>query len=143
VFSVVEGVLLRPRPYPDDGRIVRVGATTHTSRESAASFSDRGYWHFVNNNRSFEKFGAYRVPDSTAPLTGDGPALPVESGTMTLSAFEALGVFPELGRLPTPAEDAPGAAHVALIGHDLWVNRYGPTDQSPADESICSACRGR
>ncbi|HET9193947.1 MAG TPA: ABC transporter permease, partial [Vicinamibacterales bacterium] len=130
VFSVVEGVLLRPLPYPDDGRIVRVGATTHSSRDSAASFSDRGYWHFVDNNRSFEKFGAYRVLDSAASLTGDGAPLPVEPGTMTLSAFKALGVFPELGRLPTPEEDAPGAARVALIGHDLWVNRYG------ADPSI-------
>ena len=130
VFSVVEGVLLRPLPYPDDGQLVRVGATTHSSRDSAASFSDRGYWHFVENNRSFDKFGAYRVMDSAVPLTGDGHGLPVESGRMTLSAFEALGVFPELGRLPTPEEDAPGAARVALIGHDLWVNRYA------ADPSI-------
>jgi putative ABC transport system permease protein len=130
VFSVVEGVLLRPLPYPDDGRIVRVGATTYSSRDSAASFSDRGYWHFVDNNRSFEKFGAYRVTNSAVPLTGDGPALPVEPGRMTLSAFEALGVFPELGRLPRKEEDAPGGARVALIAHDLWVNRYG------ADPSI-------
>ena len=125
VFSVVEGVLLRPLPYPDDDRIVRVGATTHASRDSAASFSDRGYWHFADHNRSFEKFGAYRAMDNAAPLTGDGPALPVKTGQMTLSALEALGVFPELGRLPTPEEDVPGAARVALIGHDLWVNRYG------------------
>ena len=76
--------LTGPLPYPDDGRIVRVGATTHSSRDSAASFSDRGYWHFVDNNRSFEKFGAYRVLDSAASLTGDGAPLPVEPGTMTL-----------------------------------------------------------
>ena len=67
MFSVVEGVLLRPLPYPDDGRIVRVGATTYSSSGQREHRSrDRGYWHFVNNNRSFEKFGAYRVVDSAS-----------------------------------------------------------------------------
>jgi putative ABC transport system permease protein len=130
IFSVVESVLLRPLPYPDEGRIVRVGATTYSSRDRAASFSPRGYWHFVDNNRSFEKFGGYRVLDSNAPLTGDGRSLVVQPGSMTLSAFEVLGVFPELGRLPTPEEDAPGGPSVALLSHDLWVSQYG------ADRSI-------
>ena len=98
--------------------------------DRGASFSPRGYRHFVNNNRSFEKFGGYRKMDSTAPLTGDDPALLVDRGLMTLSAFEVLGVFPELGRLPTPEEDAPGGPSVALLSHDLWVSRYG------ADPSI-------
>ena len=49
---------------------------------------------------------------------------------MTLSAFEVLGVLPELGRLPTPEEDAPGGPSVVLLSHDLWVSRYG------ADPSI-------
>jgi predicted permease len=130
MFSVVESVLLSPLPYPEEGRIVRVGATSYTARDRASSFSPRGYWHFVNNNRSFEKFGGYRVLDSTAPLTGDDPALVVDPALMTLSAFEVLGVFPELGRLPTPEEDAPGGPSVALFSHDLWVSRYG------ADQSI-------
>jgi hypothetical protein len=44
---------------------------------------------------------------------------------MTLSAFEVLGVYPELGRLPTPEEDAPGGPPVVLLSHDLWVSQYG------------------
>ena len=44
---------------------------------------------------------------------------------MTLSAFEVLGVFPELGRLPTPEEDAPGGPSVALLSHALWESQYG------------------
>jgi predicted permease len=130
IFSVVESVLLRPLPYPDEGRVVRVGATTYSSRDRAGSFSPRGYWHFVDNNRAFEKFGGYRLLDSTVPLTGDVPALLVDPSGMTLSAFEVLGVFPELGRLPTPEEDAPGGPSVALLSHDLWASQYG------ADPSI-------
>ena len=125
IFSLVESVLLRPLPYPDEGRIVRVGATNRARPESAMPFSDRGYWHFVNNNRSFEKFGASLGAAVPVPLTGDGPPRQVRLGVMTLSAFEVLGVFPELGRLPRPEEDAPGGPSVVLLSHDLWVSQYG------------------
>ena len=64
IFSVIDGVLRRPLPYPDEDRIVRVAATTYATDANSRgdrgnSFSDRGYWHFANNNRSFEKFGGY------------------------------------------------------------------------------------
>jgi putative ABC transport system permease protein len=128
IFSVVESVLLKPLPYPDEERIVRVAATVHAREgergDRGNAFSDRGYWHFANNNRSFSKFGAYAGP-LPVPLTGGGAARQVGVGLMTLSAFEALGVFPELGRLPTPEEDAPGASTIALLSHDLWVSQYG------------------
>ncbi len=131
IFSVVEGVLVRPLPYPDEGRVVRVGAANYASRDSAMPFSPRGYWHFVNNNRSFQKFGGFLFPQAVPyPLTGDGLPLQVNTGLMTSSAFDVLGVFPELGRLPTPEESAPRGPSVVLLSHDLWANRYG------ADSSI-------
>jgi predicted permease len=130
IFSVVEGVLLRPLPYPDEGRIVRVGATNFASPGSAMPFSPRGYWHFFNNNRSFQKFGGFLLPRTLPyPLTGDGPPLQVATAAMTAGAFDVLGVFPELGRLPTPEESVPRAPSVVLLGHDLWTTRYG-TDPS-------------
>jgi hypothetical protein len=62
IFSVVESVLLKPLPYPDEDRVVRVAATVHdrggARGDRGNAFSDRGYWHFATNNRSFEKFGA-------------------------------------------------------------------------------------
>ena len=133
VFTVVEGVLLSPLPYADEDRVVRVAATTHRAREEERGnqpFSPRGYWHFVNNNRSFQKFGGSFVRTLPFSLTGDGPPVQVDVGLMTLSAFEVLGVFPERGRLPTPEEDAPRGPSVALLSHQLWVSRYG------ADPSI-------
>ena len=132
IFSVVESVLLRPLPYPDEGRIVRVAATVRTSTDGGDrgnAFSDRGYWHFVNNNHSFQTFGGY-MPPLQFSLTGEGLPLQVDVGVTTLNAFEVLGVFPELGRLPTREEDAPGGPSVALLSHDLWVRQYG------ADPSI-------
>jgi putative ABC transport system permease protein len=128
IFSVVESVLLKPLPYPDEDRVVRVAATAHAvggeRGDRGNAFSDRGYWHFANNNRSFAKFGAYGGPLSV-PLTGEGAPRLVGAAVMTLSAFEAIGVLPELGRFPAAEEDSPGGAAVALLSHDLWVSQYG------------------
>ncbi|HJR71397.1 MAG TPA: ABC transporter permease [Gammaproteobacteria bacterium] len=128
IFSVVESVLLQPLPYPDEDRIVRVAATVYESRgargDRGNAFADRGYWHFANNQRSFEKFGGYYGPEQL-PLTGDGPPRQVGVTYMTLSAFEVLGVSPELGRFPTSEEDARGGPSVVLLSHDLWVSQYG------------------
>ena len=125
IFSVVESVLLQPLPYPDEDRIVRVAATTYRGGGDRGNpFSDRGYWHFVNNNRSFDKLGGYFGP-LPVPLTGDRAPRHVRMGMMTSSAFEVLGVFPELGRLPRPEEDAPGGQPVVLLSHDLWASQYG------------------
>jgi len=127
IFSVVDGVLLRPLPYPDADRIVRVsaGVLPQAGGGPVAPFSDRGYWHFKDNNRSFEAFGAYEAGNVQWPLTNDGPPLQVDVALMTLSAFEVLGVQPQRGRLPTPEEDVPDAPQVVLISDGLWVDRYG------------------
>ena len=89
------------------------------------TFSPRGYWHFANNNRAFQKFGGSRVRTLPFSLTGDGSPVQVNVGLMTLGAFEVLGVFPEHGRLPTPEEDAPRGPSVALLSHELWVGQFG------------------
>ena len=134
IFSVVQSVLLRPLPYPDEGRIVRVAATTYQSSTAATNrgnvFSPAGYLHFAANNRTFEAFGGYLAFTPQLSITGDGVPLRATSAQITLNAFEVLGVLPEWGRLPTAEEDAPGGAAVALLSHDLWVSRYG------ADRSI-------
>jgi predicted permease len=134
IFSVVESVLLQPLPYPDEGRIVRVAATTYPSEGDTApgenTFSPAGYRLFADNNRVFEAFGGFFPVPLQFSISGDGSPLRVNVGQMTLGAFEALGVLPERGRLPTAEEDTLGGPVVALLGHDLWVNRYG------ADPSI-------
>jgi predicted permease len=129
IYSVVNAVLLRPLPYPDADRIVRVGAMVLPQAGAGESpdgivFSDRGYWHFVNGNRAFEVFGGYEGVQQL-PLVGEGPPLQIDVALMTRSAFEVLGVQPERGRWPSAEEDVPDAPQVVLISHELWVDRYG------------------
>ncbi len=126
IFSVVDGVLLRPLPYPDADRIVRVSAATLPQAGGGeAPFSDRGYWHFKDNNRAFEAFGGYELGNPQWPLTGDGPPLQVDVALLSLSAFEVIGTLPQRGRFPAPEEDVPDAPLVVLLSDGLWVDRYG------------------
>ena len=134
IFSVVEGVLLRPLPYPDEGRIVRVGPTTYASQRqcgvvlASRLLALRQQQSLVPEVR--RRIACWTVP---YPLTGDGPALAGDPGMMTLSAFEVLGVFPELGRLPTPEEDAPGGpSRRAVESRSLGEPVTEPTRRSSA-----------
>ena len=134
IFSVVDGVLIRPLPYPDADSLVRVAARTLPQANITGGevpFSDVGYWHFFNNNRAFEHFGAFRAyalpgePDPWALTTADGSAISVGFARMTASAFAAVTVQPQIGRWPTPEEDAPDGPRVALLSHRLWSEAFG------------------
>ncbi|MEX2049062.1 MAG: ABC transporter permease [Gemmatimonadota bacterium] len=127
IYSVVDAVLLRPLPYPEADRIVRVaaGVLPQAGGGPEAPFSDRGYWHFVEGNRAFEAFGGYEGGSAQWPLTGDGPPLQLDVALVTLRAFEVLGVQPQRGRWPTQEEDVPDAPLVVLISDGLWADRYG------------------
>jgi hypothetical protein len=123
----VDGVLLRPLSYPEADEIVTVAAATlpEVGGEDAP-FSDRGYWHFVENNRAFETFGGFSGGNAQWPLTGtDGPPIQVDVAALTVSALEIIGVYPQRGRFPSAEEDVPDGPAVALISDGLWTNRFG------------------
>ncbi len=123
IFSVVDGVLLRPLPYPDAEEIVTVSLGASAGGVDEIPFSDRGFWHFVEKHRSFAAFGGYTVQN--VPLVGDGPPEQVTAALMTRGAYDVLGLPPVRGRLPSEEEDAPGGPLVAVIGHAMWQNRFG------------------
>lgn len=124
IFSVVHGVLLSPLPYANVDRIVRVSteAVPPTGLEELP-FSQAGYWHFVENQRSYEAFGGYSEARRNY-LSGDGATQDVSVAGMSVDAFEVLGMLPQAGRLPTREEER-SHARVLLISHDLWVARFG------------------
>ena len=123
IFSVVDGVLLRPLAYPNADEIVTVAAEASPGGVAEIPFSDRGFWHFAEKNRSFAAFGGYTTQN--LPLVGDGEPVQVQAGVMTRGAYEVLGVSPLRGRLFTAEEDVPGGTRVVLISHAMWQNRFG------------------
>jgi putative ABC transport system permease protein len=124
VFSFVYGILLRPLPYPEPERLVRLYsvATQEGGRESGSSVLDVEDW--LRLGRSLEAAGAYTEFD--ADVRGDGPAQPVRMCQLNEGALRALGVKPILGRLFDAEEDrAGGDVHKAVISHGLWQSRFG------------------
>jgi len=112
IFSVVNGVLLRPLPYDRADRLATIYG--HWQLKDRAELSESEYWDMREQARSFERIAAYA--DGSANLTGSGAPERLTVGYMTADALPVLGVAPVLGRTFTPAEDLPGqpAAHDAV-----------------------------
>jgi putative ABC transport system permease protein len=126
IFTVVNAVLLRPLPFPDPDRLVRVWHVppeksfpgVKTFPVSPANFLD---WRA--ESRTFESMSAYSTRHANLTV-GDRP----ESVTATYadsSFFNVVGVKPALGRTYTPDEDRSGAGHVAVLSHRIWKTRFG------------------
>jgi hypothetical protein len=124
VFSVLDGVLLRPAPLPHIDRLVMVwetDTTTGTTREPA---SVPDYLDFVERSRSFERLAAIASGQVTlVSPEGDAQRLPaLEVGEAFLPL---LGVEPLTGRGFAADDVRPGAPRVVLIGERLWERRFG------------------
>jgi predicted permease len=124
VFSVVNGVLIRPFPYRDAERLVRVASVLRTEGnvERGCSLLDIEDWN--RRSKLVEYFGAYTNFDSQ--VIGDGPAEAIQMTQLNQEAFRALGVEPVLGRWFDPMEDRRGGAtNKAILSYDFWQTRYG------------------
>lgn len=126
LFSVVDGVLLRPLAFPEPERLVEVrGEPTDGDVEAvgpAASYPD--YVDLRAQATRFAHLAAFRTFPATFTAAGSEPTrLDVLYATANL--FPTLGVRPLLGRALLPADEQPGAAAVAVLGHALWRQRFG------------------
>ena len=124
VFTLVNAVLLRPLPYPESGRLVIVRA--HDPR-GGTGLSYPDVQRLQGQLASFEAWGLYRPGYAgTLDRNSDNP-LPVQDMRITPELFPLLGLQVVLGR-PLTSDDAIDAnPDVAVIGHDLWLTRFGGT----------------
>jgi predicted permease len=121
LFSVVNGVLLNPLPYPEPDRLVAVYASTPSFDESSLSYPNFLDWH--KDNHSFSALGAFRPDDYN--LTGAGEPERLHGHQISAEFFSALGISPILGRDILPEEDQAGGTPVVLIGDGLWKRKFG------------------
>jgi putative ABC transport system permease protein len=125
IFSALNAVLLKPLPYPDANRLVRLVAHNPvmgipSSNVSAADFTD---WQ--REARSFEGLAAFSTfSTTTRPRSADDAAERI-GGAMQTNLFPVLGVAPALGRAFVPADVHPGVASAAIVSHGFWQRRYG------------------
>jgi putative ABC transport system permease protein len=123
VLSVVDGVLLRPLPYPDAERPVIVWQNDRlrgTEREASSAPDNRDY---LEQSRSFTALAARTRLDRTLGTLAD--PVRVSSARVTASFFPLLGVPPLLGRTFLPEDEQPGRDRVVLLTEAPWRAHFG------------------
>lgn len=120
IFSIADGILLRPLPYPEPERIVRLNHMAR-GREDAA-FSSADFLDIKRDSTTFASIAGYR--EDLVDLTGTGDPVRVSGVQTTAGFFDVFGAKPLLGRTYQEASDRPGASLV-VIGEGLWQRQFG------------------
>ena len=120
IFSIVNGVLLKPLPYKDPGKLVRIWEKWGGFDHGSVSYLNFVDWR--ERNKSFEKMASYRWAGYN--LSGGKEPERIFGQTVSAEFLSVLGVSPALGRDFTPEEDRLGANLTAIISDSLWKRRY-------------------
>src|SRR5690349_21413302 len=121
IFSVVNGVLLNPLPFPHSDQIVSLFTQMPNFKNGSISYPNFEDW--CRMNRTFSSMAAYRSDGFNLVGTGDPERLHGEM--VSAGFFEMLGVNPVLGRTFSPDEDRIGANPTVMITEGLWKRKYG------------------
>lgn len=123
IFSLVDGILLRPLPYEQPDRLVRLVQSQRQLGLDTWNLSQATFSFLRDNNHSLESVAAYTT--SGANLTGSGEPERVTIGTVSADFFKVLGIPPLLGRGFSAGEDTPGKNGVCVISFGFWQRRFG------------------
>ena len=121
LFSVVNGVLLNPLPFPSPDELVAVYTKSPTFQESSISYPNFLDWQ--RDSQSFASLCAFRSDNFN--MTGAGKPERVHTHMISAEFFTALGMQPVLGRAFRPEEDKAGAGPVAILSDGLWSRKFG------------------
>jgi putative ABC transport system permease protein len=123
IFSVVNGVLFRPLPYPHADRLVNIWSNAPGLGYDQFPLSPDLFLFYRRHNQVFEDMAL--VQRRRANVTEGGAPEVVDAAVTTHSYFATLGAGFSRGRPYTADEDKDTAAHVVVLSHRLWTRRYG------------------
>jgi predicted permease len=123
IFSVVNGVILKPLPYPQPERLVGAWLTAPGVMQGPLQQSAGTYFMLRDSAESFEDIGLWQ--SGTATITGRGEPEQVDTLWVTDATLPLLRVTPALGRLFTKDDDAPNGPSVVMISHRYWQRAFG------------------
>ena len=122
IFSLVNSILLRPLPFREPDRVVRLIQASPKLGLDTWGVSQADFAAYREQNRSFESIALF---NSTAiNLTGEGEPERLPMTSVTADFFKVLGVNPVLGRTFVEGEDAEGKNLVCVISHRFWQRRF-------------------
>lgn len=124
IFSIVEGVLLRPLPFANPGELVTLGDRLEGVNYGGESpgVTAMGVRIYQRDTRAFTSLGGYRTATYELSRSGDTPAQ-IDAARLTASVFPTLGVSPFMGRVFTKEEDE-GSRQVAVLSYRTWRSRF-------------------
>jgi predicted permease len=122
IFSVVDGVLLKPLPYPEPEKLVGVWLTAPGIKIKDLNLSPSIYFIFRDENRTFESFGMYEA--DRVSVTGIAEPEQVRSMLVTAGALPTLRVQPLLGRSFSPQDELPATPETVILCYGYWQQRF-------------------
>ncbi len=123
IFSVLEGVLLKPLPYPHPEQLIGVWHTAPGVGILNLNMSPSVYFIDREQNTTFQDIGAY--DGDSLSVTGAGEPEQVRGLDVTDGTLPILGVKPVLGRLFTREDDSPGSPDTVLLSYGYWHQKFG------------------
>ena len=122
VFSVVNGVLLKPLPYADPGALIGVWQTSARLNIKKLEASPSDYFTFREENRTFQAFGVWN--GGSVAVTGQVTPEQVRCLFVTEGTLNALGVQPALGRWFNQSDDSPATPETVILTYGYWQRKF-------------------
>ncbi len=123
IFSVLEGVLLKPLPYPHSEELVGVWLTAPGLNIKEVPLGAADYFVYHEQNRVFQEFGLYQ--GTSLNVTGVAEPEKVPGLMVTNGTLPALGTMPMLGRWFNPQDDLPGSPETVMLTYGYWRRKFG------------------
>ncbi len=127
IFSITDAVLLRPLPYPDAKRLIRIWQSEPQMGEGHLGAAPPEFAAYRDRARAFASFAGYQ-PESF-DLTNDGEPEHLSGYAVTASLFQTLQVEPFIGGTFSRQEELPGAQLVVVLSYGFWRAHYGEDQQ--------------
>ena len=123
VFGVIEGVLLKPLPYPKAEELAGIWLTAPGINIKKLNLSPADYFIYREQNQTFQDIGVYNTDSDTITGVGEPEQVPVLN--VTDGMLPLLGIRPFLGRLISRKDDSPDSPETAMITYGYWQRKFG------------------
>jgi putative ABC transport system permease protein len=124
IFSVVNALLIRPLPYGESDRLVKINNFEARSNSDSA-VSPPGFVDYRDQSHSYQSVSATYLGNTALNFSEEGEPERLTGGRVSANFFTTLGVQPLLGRVFVEEEDQPGKNRVVVLSHSLWSRRFG------------------
>jgi predicted permease len=137
IFSVLDGVVLKPLSYPQPEQLVGLEVSPLAIDASLRGMAPEDYFVFREQSRTFQEIGIYAETDTDRDVNVTGFAEPerVHALDVTHGVLSVLGIAPMFGRSFSPTDDSPGAPPTAILTYGYWQRKFS-ADPSAVGKTI-------